>query len=92
MGCRAARPSDKHQLIKLDRGHLRIFTAPEASAYLGGLPVPAAPAMAALGFVSRDLAHTRAFLKGRGVKLAEDSAKRLIVDASDGMGAYLVIS
>jgi Glyoxalase-like domain len=85
-----ARPD--HTLIKLDRGHLRIFKATEARAYLGGLKVPAAPCMAALGFVSRDLDRTRAFLKGRGVKLAEDGASRIIVDASDGVGAYLIIS
>ena len=85
-----ARPD--HQLVKLDRGHLRVFTLARAQAYLGGLKVPATPAMAALGFVSRDLDKTRTFLKSRGVKLAEDGAARLIVDAADGMGAYLIIS
>ena len=89
---RTAQARPGHQLIKLDRGHLRIFKAPEASAYLGGLKVPAAPAIPALGFVSRDLEHTRAFFKARGVKLVEDTPTRLIVDASDGMGAYLIVS
>lgn len=89
---RAAQFREGHQLIKLDRGHLRVFRPAEAQAYLGGLDVPAAPSMAALGFTSRDLARTRAFLKSRGVKLAEDTPDRLIVDANDGMGAYLIIS
>jgi Glyoxalase-like domain len=89
---RAAQKRSDHQLIKLDRGHLRIFKKAEAEAYLGGVKVPAAPAMAALGFVSRDLAKTRAFLKSRGLKLAGDTLDRIIVDATDGMGAYLIIS
>jgi hypothetical protein len=89
---RAAQERSDHQLIKLDRGHLRIFTRTEAEAYLGGLKVPVPPAMAALGFVSRDLGKTSAFFKSRGVRLAGDTPDRLIVDASDGMGAYLIIS
>ena len=89
---RAAHHRPDHQLVKLDRGHLRVFTPSGARAYLGGASVPAAPSIPALGFVSRDLARTRAYLKIRGVKLAEDSARRIIVDASDGMGAYLIIS
>jgi hypothetical protein len=81
-----------HELIKLDRGHLRIFKTAEAQAYLGGLKVPDAPTMAALGFVSRDLGKTSAYFKSRGVRLAADTPDRIIVDASDGMGAYLIIS
>ena len=45
----------EHWAIDLDRGHLRIFTADAARAHLGGLPVPATPVMAAIGFASRDL-------------------------------------
>ncbi len=89
---RAAQERPDHRLIKLDRGHLRIFKRAEAESYLGGLQVPAAPAMAALGFVSRDLAATRAFLKSRHVALACDATDRVIVDAAGGMGAYLIIS
>ena len=81
-----------HRLIRLERGHLRIFRKAAAEAYLGGLKVPVPPAIAAVGFLSRDLDKTRAFLKGRGVKLTLDTAGRIIVDASDGMGAYLLIS
>lgn len=88
---RAVQQRPDHVLIKLDRGHLRIFTAAQATAYLGGLPVPTAPSMAALGFTSRDLGQTRAFLRQRGVKLALDTPERIIVDAADGMGAHLII-
>lgn len=81
-----------HWAIDLDRGHLRLFTPEAARVHLGGLPVPAAPAMAAVGFASRDLAATRRFLQSRGVKIAHDAADHIIVDAADGTGAYLVIS
>lgn len=95
LGRFTARPPQEradHQLIKLDRGHLRIFQKAEAEAYLGGAKVPAAPAMAALGFVSRDLAKTKDFFKSRGVKLSGDTPDRIIVDAADGMGAYFIVS
>ena len=89
---REAQKRDGHRLIKLDRGHLRIFTPAAASAYLGGLEIPTAPVMAALGFVSSDLGKTRDVFKDRGVALAVDTPDRLIVDAADGIGAYLVVS
>jgi hypothetical protein len=46
--------------------------------------------MAAVGLRSRDLAATRAFLAGRGVRFA-DGADHLVVDPTAAMGAALVI-
>jgi hypothetical protein len=88
---RGVRETDGGGTILLDRGRLT-FSTPEAIARrYGGLPLPPAPAMAAVGLVSRDLDRTRGFLLGRGLRLLVDEPERLIVDPQDAMGAALVI-
>ena len=88
---REVRETDGGATILLDRGRL-IFSTPEAiSRRYGGLSLPPAPAMAAVGLVSRDLDRTRGFLLGRDLRLLVDEPERLIVDPQDAMGAALVI-
>jgi hypothetical protein len=77
--------------VALDRGRLTFLTAETVPGKYGGLIPPPAPATAALGFVSGDLAATRAYLAGRGVRLVADEPDRLIVDPGEAMGAALII-
>ncbi len=77
--------------VALDRGRLRFLTPETVAEKFAGLVPPPAPSTAAMGFVSGDLAATRAYLKGRGVGLIADEPDRLIVDPGEAMGTALVI-
>jgi hypothetical protein len=77
--------------IRLDRGLLRVTTPARARDILAGATIPSPPAMAAVLFRSDDLGKTRAFLMHAGITPWREEAQRLIIDAKDAMGAYLVV-
>lgn len=88
---RAAAATADGAAVALDRGRLAFLTADGVAGRYAGLVAPPPPSVAALGFVSRDLAATRAWLAGRGVRLLADGPARLVVDPRDAMGAALVV-
>jgi len=78
--------------IRLDRGILSVMKPALARDVLAGARIPDAPAMAAVTFRSDDLDKTRSFLSSAGIVPWRDEPERIIVDAADAMGAYLIIT
>jgi len=77
--------------VALDRGRLSFLTPDGVAGRCAGLVAPPPPSIAALGFVSRDLAATRAWLTAHGVRLLADQPARLVVDPGEAMGAALIV-
>ncbi len=88
---RAAVEIDGGMGVDLDRGRLSFLNPESIALQLGFAPKPPAPAVAAVGFVSSDLAKTRDFFAGRGIELVRDEAECLVVAPEDAVGAALVI-
>lgn len=80
-----------HGHIALDRGGIDFVTPARWLELAPGATVPADPFIAAAVLRSRELAATRSFLEDRGVVVTGAGGNTLIVDATDAMGAYLVI-
>ncbi len=77
--------------IALDRGGIEFFTPERWRELAPGASIPSDPFIAAAVLRSRDLVATCAFLEGRGVAVTEFGDGSVLVDASDAMGAHLVI-
>lgn len=75
---RAPRAADGGMEIILDRGKLRFVAVDHFGV--------------AVGLVSRDLAQTRDYFLEHDIRLAEQSAERLVIDAGQALGAELVIT
>ncbi|MDP6429080.1 MAG: VOC family protein [Rhodospirillales bacterium] len=89
---RPARATEHGMEIGLDRGKLSFVDPDGIGRALGISGAPDAPATAAVGLISRDLAVTRDYFLGRDIRLAEQRADRLVVDAGEALGAALVIN
>jgi len=90
---RDARRVDEGAVIVLDRGRLA-FSAVDPFAGCGGyasLAPTSPPWIAAVELRSRDLAATRAWLLGRGIRLTVDAGDHLVVHPGDAAGTALVI-
>lgn len=86
-----ARRAEASVEIELDRGRVILVTPQQWRALAPDAAVPADPHIAAITMRSHDLAATRAFLAGRGVRHNETRAGAIVVDAAEAMGATLVI-
>ena len=88
---RAARAAAPGMSVPLDRGKLTFLQPGDVPRQLGIQEMPQAPAVVAIGLVSRDLAKTREFLRARGIGLAVDGPNRLIVEPDEALGCALII-
>jgi glyoxalase-like protein len=78
------------RLIDLDRGRLA-FARPESAGRLLATDVPGpAPAVAAVGLASADVAETARFLEGRGLAV-ERAGGTVRIAPQDALGAALVV-
>ncbi|MEQ8506835.1 MAG: VOC family protein [Rhodospirillales bacterium] len=77
--------------LDLTRGRVRAVTAEGLAALIPGAKAPVLPFVAAIGFRSRDIAVTRAFFAGRGVKMIDMPAGGFAVDAAVALGCYLMV-
>ena len=78
--------------VTLDRGRLTFLEPKDVVPYLGIDILPEAPAVVAVGLVSRDLARTREFLSDQGVALAVDEPNRLVIGADEALGCALILT
>ena len=85
-----SRPSGDGYRIALDRGEIAICTPDECAVLIPGVDIPDLPFMAAVSIVSGDIARTRTYLAGKGIRLATDGEDCLITDTASGMGAHFV--
>jgi catechol 2,3-dioxygenase-like lactoylglutathione lyase family enzyme len=77
--------------VPLDRGKLTFLKPEDVSGQLGIPTMAEAPAVVAIGLVSRDLAKTREFMVAQGIRLAVDGPARLIIGADKALGSALII-
>lgn len=77
--------------LALDRGNVSFVTPDQLLELIPNAHIPSDPFIAAAVMHSRDLAETRTFLKDRGVEILTPAEGVIIVDASQAMGAYLMI-
>ncbi len=88
---RAARRAGVAIDIALDRGRVRLVDRAGLDEMIPGATAAADPCIAAVELRSRDLGATRSFLGDRGVAVRPLGDEALVIDATEAMGAYLVI-
>jgi len=77
--------------VPLDRGKLTFLRREDVPQQLGIHTMAEAPAMVAVGLVSRDLVKTREFMLAQGVRLVVDDPGQLIIGPDDALGSALII-
>lgn len=88
---RPAQATDHGAAILLDRGRLRFIRPGDMQEALGIGGTPGAPATAAVGLFSRDLAQTRDYFQSKDIPLAVETADRLVIEPAHALGAALII-
>lgn len=76
--------------LALDRGIVSFLTPDQFLTLVPGARIPSDPFIAAAIMRSRDPAATLSFMKKQGVEVSTRSGV-MVIDATDAMGAYLVI-
>jgi hypothetical protein len=82
--------SEGRELV-LDRGNVSFVTPDQFLALVPGAQIPSDPFIAAAIMRSRDPAATSSFMKKQGVEVSTRKDGVMVIDATDAMGAYLVI-
>ncbi|NQU69935.1 MAG: VOC family protein [Rhodospirillales bacterium] len=77
--------------LALDRGNVSFVTPDQFLAFVPGARIPSDPFIAAAIMRSLDPAATLSFMKKQGVEVSTRKDGVMIIDATDAMGAYLVI-
>ena len=77
--------------ISLDRGKLTFVKPDNIWPMLGINDGPDPPATVAVGLFSRDISKSSEYFSGRGIRMADERADRLIIDPCEALGAALLI-